>query len=102
MGSRGGGDGKHRQQESSGPGLSPERLRGGRFPVRKAQVFPLEPSASCCEGEKLDEPQDRPWSMGLASRATLRVGVLFAFTFLGPGLETRGIWSSTRKQQAVP
>lgn len=75
---------------------------GGRFPVRKAQVFPLEPSASCCEGEKLDEPQDRPWSMGLASRATLFVGVLFAFTFLGPGLETRGLWSSTRKQQAVP
>lgn len=65
-------------------------------------IFPLEPSVSGCEGEKLDKPQDRLWSMGLALRVTLCGGFVFAFTFLGPGLETRGLWSSTRKWQAVP
>lgn len=54
-------------------------------------IFPLEPSASCCEGEKLDKPQDQLRSMGLASRVTLCVGVVFPFTFLGPDLETQGI-----------
>lgn len=81
-------------KKATAPGLSPEWLREGGVPVRKAQVartavtgggiFPLEPSASCCEGEKLHKPQDRLWSMGLASRVTLCVCVGEGAGFFSP------------------
>lgn len=72
------------------PGTLPGMAPGGQISCLEGSgrhhgggIFPLEPSVSGREGEKLDKPQDRLWSMGLASRVTLCGGVCFRLYFSG-------------------